>query len=360
LSNASSNPIDLPSASQMYRLANCPGSRSLIRSLRAKRVSWGNNLPGPEATIGSRIHAALEGLPEELNLSEEEIKQACEDLAFRALRSFRTQETTSTAYEERLTYQIEDVPFFTGKPDRVDYGWSEALDINYKTGHKESIESHLNLQLRTEVVLIHHVHGYERIGAAIIEPLVDREPEIVVYEEPEIKTAEEEILQIVDASEWDTHRNAGPWCDHCPARALCPEAKTLALTTPAIIDVKALPTGVAGAELLSRIETAEKVLEAVKSAYKALVSEKIGVIPGWHISAGKRVRFVKDAGAIAYAYGCRDFLQLPVKKLEEHMAKEWNLSGKAFREKFSLEFGAVIGHKQTAGSLERIPKNLLK
>jgi Protein of unknown function (DUF2800) len=365
-------PNDLASASQMWRHAKCKGNRILIRSLRDRQLI--REVSTPEATVGTKIHAALEGLPEQLELTEQDVKDDCERLAKLILNeTLGTARLEETLYEERFTYKIDGIPFFTGKPDRVyrtRYGLS---NINFKTGRRESIASSLNLQLRTEVVLLYHHFKAWPIYAAIAEPLVSKEPEIVKYGKDELRQAEAEILEIVDATEWVSERKAGPWCGHCPARAFCPEAKALAIDQPLYFFTKALPRGEQGAQMLEHIETAYSILDKMWDEFKHIVQTELGSIPGWHISEGKNVRvlFPDKAAKLAADLVGTDYEENPydlietkmsVSALEKLMAKYWGITTtvKAFKKKFGETFKAAITYKQTEGGLERIPKKLLK
>jgi hypothetical protein len=361
----------LASASSMWRHANCHGNRILERSLRDRGL-LGHEDTTPEATIGTRIHASLEGMPEDLELTEEDVKDRCESLDEECRKAFNQGKPDWTQYEARYDWWEEpnpDIKFFTGKPDRIHFyqGNRYALDINFKTGRKGSPESHLNLQLRTEIVLIWRHYRCEWIGGAIVEPLVSSKPEIVIYDESALREAEREILEIVDKTEWDSSRKAGGWCIHCPCRAFCPEAKQLALHEPLYIFTKGLPRGEEGAEVLAKIEVAKAILDKMHDAYKNIVQTELNSIPGWHISDSTSVRFIKDIpraediAAKKLDIGIHDLVKttLPIGKLEARVAEATGLKGKALKAKIKDLFELVIGTTEKAGSLERIPKRLL-
>lgn len=360
---------DLPSASQMWRHANCPGNRILIRSLRHHGILIEERV-SEDATIGQRIHAALEGDADlKLTFTEDEIKHDCDRLAYLCAKRFAGESTVNMERREvRYDYWLVQKPelkFFTGKPDYVQFldGNRRIMNINYKTGRKESIESHLNLQLRTEVVLIWRNYRPNEIGAAIVEPLVSKQPTIVVYNEKELIKAEAEILKIVEKTDSDSTRNAGAWCLHCPAKAFCAEAKTLALTNPVTVEtIDQMPVGEHGAQTLERIHIAMKLLQTYLDYYKMLVEENFNVIPGWHISQGKEVRSIDAGAAVLAEPEAAELVKttMQVTKLEEMMKKKWGLSGKAFRTKFATTFRDAISTHTTKGSLQKIPKDLLK
>lgn len=356
--------IDIARCSEMYRDSKCEGARNFIRALKREGL-FVKQLPGEAATLGTRIHAALEGLPEDLKLAEEELKDECERLAQICIKDWSFLPPEETLYEERFTYKVGTTSFFTGRPDRVSRADDDMLDINFKTGRRASIDPSLNLQLRAEIVLLDHHFHPETIAGTIVEPLVTKKPEIVFYDKKALKQATSEILEIVDRSEWGTKRTAGPWCYYCPARAFCEEARIMALAQPAKIDVSALPLGQEGADWLTLVETAYQVLDAIWEAYSQAVLEGLDPIPGWHISGGKRVRYITNiARAIQLAAERKvkiaDLVEhtLPIGKLEERVAEVFKVKGKELDKTFESIFAPVTGKKQTSGSLERIPKSL--
>jgi hypothetical protein len=362
--------LDLPSASQMWRNSECHGNRILIESLREKGILGSSQEQTADSKLGDRIHASLAGEPETLERKAEETKNECEKLANKAATQFFGQEPDEfmrILYEQRFWYHIGETPFFSAKPDRLYIDSTGILDPNFKTGRNEEEDAHLNLQLRTEVVVIKHCYPeVPLIGVCIIQPWVTHTPEIALYDEEACHKALIEILEIVDATAWDDKRKAGPWCKFCPARAFCPEARELATRYPITINVDALPDGQAGAEVLEKVKIAEGILEALKSAYKQKITDEPDSIPGWWIGKGKKIRYVngwKKAEEIALslfekttAVSFDDLVTLPIGKLEQWADEKLELHGKAFDEAFE----SVICTKQTAGSLEKIPKKYLK
>jgi hypothetical protein len=362
--------LGLPSASEMRRNKDCPGNRILVHSLREKGFLRGE-VSSPEATLGQRIHASLEGEPEDLEAKAKDIRDSCDHLATKAADQFfpfPNQDPVKTIYEHRLWYKIGDTPFFSGRPDRfyVSRSASRLLDINFKTGRGDEDEAAINYQLRTEVVLLDHAYPeVDEMGVAIIQPLVTHTPEIATYDREQRNEALLEILEIVDQTFWETARFAGPHCKFCPGRAFCPEAREFSVTWPLKVNVDALPLGVEGAEILRRVKIAKKLLEGVEDEYKRLVQETPGAIEGWWIGKGKNIRYIngwKRAREIACAEVdpslvaglARDFdnlLSLPIQKLEQF----------AFDHGIPIKlFSPVVATKKTEGSLEPIPKKYLK
>jgi hypothetical protein len=343
----------LPSASEMCANSKCVGRRALIHSLREKGLLLKGS--SADARLGERIHASLVGEEEDLERKAHEIRDDCDRLATLAATQYFGHppgELQRILYEQRFWYHIGETPFFSGKPDRVYVNSERILDVNFKTGRGDEEDAHLNLQLRTEVVLLKHCYPeVKEIAATIVQPLVTHTPEIAVYSEDELHQALVEILEIVDQTAWEVERTAGPWCKFCPARAFCPEARALATIDPLKVSVEALPSGAAASEMLEKVNVAYDILDALWEAFKAKVATEPEAVPGWRIGPGKKVRYVKDLW-LASAIAREDLTHLstlPIGKLEDWVIRH---------DRKLNEFNEAIGIKQTAGSLEKIPKRL--
>jgi Protein of unknown function (DUF2800) len=363
--------LGLPSASEMHRNKECSGNRIFTLSLREKGFLRSEKLT-PEAKLGDRIHASLEGDPEELERKAKEIRESCHHLASRAARQFFRQQQTTITYEHRLWYQIAGTPFFSGRPDRVYAHPSRLLDVNFKTGRGDEDEAALNYQLRTEVVLLDDAYpSVDEIGVAIIQPLVTHSPEIAIYDREARHAALLEILDIVDQTFWTETRRPGSHCRFCPARAFCPEAREYSVKWPIQVNVDALPIGQDGAEMLARVKIAKGLLNSMEEAFKEIVQENPKAIPGWWISKGKDMRAInswrkaieiieglagemEEAGRSEKILRALDMLTIPIGKLEAFAHNELELNSRTFEKLFE----SVISHKQSQGTLEPIPKRL--
>ncbi len=355
--------MGVASASETWANRYCTGRRIFIRSLRQKKLL--RRSLSPEASIGQRIHASLEGEPENLERKAQEIRDDCARLAQRAARQYFGKGVKTEVFrEERLWYLIGETPFFTGRPDEVTKGPKRLLDVNFKTGRGEEEDASLNLQLRTEVPLLKFKYPeIEEIGTAIVQPLVTHTPEIATYDEPAMHEALIEILEIVDATEWDATRTPGPWCKYCDARAFCPEARELALVSPTTIRVEALPSGGEASEMLKRVYVAEKILKAMKEAFKQNLISNPNSIPGWQISEGRKTRkWIDLEQAIAHVQvytKLENVVDIPFGNLEDVLARAWDLKGKAFRDRFQEVFGEMITEERGEGWLQPVPKGLV-
>jgi hypothetical protein len=359
--------LNLPSASSMERYKACPGTRILEASLREK--GWLRRESSPEATLGERIHASLEGEPEELERKAQDIRDSCESLCLKARDQFFGREPYDVVYEQRIWYTIEGTPYFSARPDRVYFNKDRILCPDFKTLAGDTTEAGANAQLRTAVAILGSCHPeVERIGVAIIQPLVTHTPEIAVYDRAAIEEATIEILEIVDQTFWTKDRFAGTWCKFCPCRAFCSEARAFSVEWPLKVNVEALPVGQEGADVLGRIKIAKKLLGDLEDEYKRIVTENPDAIPGYWIGKGKQIRYVngwKQARELCMAAnpdlenGAELFdqlLSLPLGKLEQFADEHFGIHGR----EFDLMFRDVIATKQTKGSLELIPKKYLK
>jgi hypothetical protein len=359
----------LPSSSEMWRLSECSGSKILTESLRAKGISL--DIPNVYATLGERIHASLEGYDVDLSRRAEEIRDDCDKLAVRAASEFlgaRESLEAEQLVEVRLWYNREGVPFFSGRPDRVSVRPERILDVNFKTGTSAEEDAVANLQMRSEVVLLHDRYPQvPEIGVLLSQPLATRQPEIVIYDQRSMGEAETEILGIVDRATWDPSRRAGPWCKFCPARAWCPQARELAMDLPLRIkgdQLPELPSGPAAAEMMAKLEVAYDILGAVWEAFQKKVQAG-GDVPGWQISTGKKERLLPDHhksefidAVVELGFTLEDIdaaTKFSIPKFEDIAAKKWGLKGAALRRRFAIYFEEFFEVKQHAGFLQRIP-----
>lgn len=361
--------LGLPSSSEMWRLSECSGSKILSDSLRAKGIDLG--IPNISATLGDRIHSSLEGYNLDLNLREQEIRDDCDRIANQASREFFGDSVEpEILIEERLWYKKNGIPFFSGRPDRVSVVPESILDVNFKTGTSEEEDAGSNLQMGSEVVLLHHRYPkIPRIGALLSQPLATNQPEIVVYDLQAMEEEEIHILGIVDRATWDKRRRAGPWCKFCPARAFCPEARELATDLPMRIKVDNLPSGDSATEMMSRLSVAYDVLDALWDAFSKKVKSEPESVPGWHINLGKKVRSLPPENEFEFTNAAllsglsEEDLNLAKKfsitAFEGTAAKKWGLKGKEFKKKFNKVFGKFFDVRQGAGYLEKIPKRLM-
>ena len=297
----------LPSAHAMYRVANCPGSETLITSLR--QVGKYYELPNRDAASGIRNHEylALDALGAHaqaadflntMTFSERTLVEKAAEIREALVTEFLGNGShKEIIIEKRFWYHQGYSARFSGQPDFIAIKDGRALVINYKTGRKEAEPVADNLQLRTEIVLLKHNRPeLVEIQGAIVEPFVEWDPERVSYDADSLVKAEAQILAFVDRTTWEPdNRFPGPWCARCPARAYCPEALAYIQTIPnpeVGTIIRDLPRGEAGTLLWEKIKLAKKLLETLEQTYQQILEDEPYALPGYILPKSGRARRV--------------------------------------------------------------------
>ena len=294
----------LPSASSMHRDANCPGAQALINSLRQAGKHY--ELPSRAASSGIRIHdyLAVDALGGTAQASDFFNAMSSEEraVAHKAaeIRDSLVQECLGNSEKEiiverRFRYRQGFELRFSGQPDFIAIKGPRAFVANFKTGRKEAEPAADNLQLRTEIVLLKHNRPeLEETHGAIVEPLVSWDSERVGYGEEALAKAEAQILAIVDRVQWESDKRiAGPWCQYCPARAYCAEARAYIETIPnpnAGTIIKELPRGEAGVLLWKKIKVARQLLDTLEQTYEEILRTEPDALPGYILPEKGRPR----------------------------------------------------------------------
>lgn len=314
--------LGLPSASQMYRLENCPAS-----FLLGKQAQEQGLVPpaGNEADSGTRIHRWLETGDHDdwmvLDDAEKDIAIACEQQATDIVSQWHTDETYRMfVMESRLAMMtdgaVQDMPDapdgvdFTGQADMivVEQCTRRGLVLDYKTGRGEVTPAKGNSQLRALAVLAARRWRLTSVRVAIVQPLCGA-PSLADYGESELDAAGQlvgnTICIVQDAG---NEPNAGDWCRYCQARAICPALKSEALavsTAPSRAAMIDIATSAPAGDLGRMLDARERIgwwMEAVESAAKARLQAG-DEIPGWTLKprAGKRVIEDTEKAAAAVA-----------------------------------------------------------
>lgn len=223
---------DRPSASQLQRLALCPGAFNASLGLTSES--------SVVAERGMRIHAWLaarlgKGECPALASSETVIADECWQLAQDTIAIWRSDagipaaENVESVSEERLWFQSPSLgPLWSGKPDWLLVAKSRALIIDFKTGSNAAVLAKANLQLRALAVLARHVYGVTQVRVAIIQPLVSPQVSMADYNEDDLSESERELNGVVmRAIQADAPKVAGViQCEYCPAAPSCSERES--------------------------------------------------------------------------------------------------------------------------------------
>ncbi len=354
------------SASAIERAALCPGS------YLAERAQPRVDESSAEAESGTRIHAALanEISEDKLSIEELELVRRCNKLLVELAGS------TYGALEDADTLVREERQWFTdndgrklvsGKPDLVAIYGMRALLIDFKTGRGAVTHAGANLQLRALVAILSGVYKLHEVTVAIIQPNCDTPVTVACYNEDDIHAARLEVAGIVaEAQKSNARRIPNEHaCRYCKARAVCPEARELALDVPTPVlkgiaphELAAALTGEKLATFLTRASLAERIIEACREEAKRRIEAGVEV-PGWSLKPGttretiidpQRVfdRFVDAGGTTDGFMTC---VAITKGKLKTALKDATNTKGAALDAKLDAILSECTETKQSAPSL---------
>lgn len=289
---------NLPSASSLHRYAACPGSFLLEQTMPEEPS-------GPDAQMGNRIHAALNGetVNPPLTDEEERIAEACRIQEAALVSEVLGDTVDETVRECRMWAYDEDLKrTWSGKPDAIHILSSHALVIDYKTGRGEVTKATGNLQLRALAVLAHWEFGVSIATVAIIQPLAGP-VSVCRYEYEDIRRAVSEIEELASRIRQPGQPRipSADACKYCRAKAQCPEALKLAEEMPLQVtrdgrEIIMSPERIA--EFLDRVPAAEAVIEAVRAKAKRMIEADPQAIPGWTLKPGAARETITDPATL--------------------------------------------------------------
>jgi hypothetical protein len=271
----------LPSASAMPRIADCPGSLDICRSIPDR--------PTDDSDFGNKIHDYLAGkIPmEDLTFEQLDRAEECQKIEAKVLAQWRLRNQIPddaavivTRDSERLWHYHDGQRAYSGVAD-VTYQWTDrALVLDYKTLPGDHAEASENLQLRTLACLVDRKFGYKMavIEVAIIQPLVTHSPEVCSYDAEAMKAAHAEIGAILRAANApDAPRRVGPQCRFCRANdGTCPEARgEVVAVSKFTLQPEPGALSIANTDLLAlydRIGPVMKMVESIKAELKHRVA----------------------------------------------------------------------------------------
>lgn len=345
-----------PSASHTERLALCPGSWALERTLPPEPES-------EDASTGTRIHNALAGfLPmDQLTTDEQETAEACIRLEDEAKAQVFGPGSTVTISREVRLWRGDS---FSGQLDFIARDGQTALILDYKTGRGDVMQADGNLQLMAQAVLLWtNKPGLTRITVGIAQPWVSPQLTLCSYDADAIIAARHKLTAILaTASQPNAVRQPGEkQCKYCRAKAVCHEALGTAMTVlhKPSQEVVAL-TGQELAQHLDRIPMVEAVIEALRVEAKRRLTEGEAV-PGWKLKPGSErttitdsgkvfARFSKQGGSVSDFLGC---ITVAKGKLKDALKQLTGAKGKALDNDLSALLEGCVETKASAPSLER-------
>jgi len=324
---------EIPSASAMHRLANCPASLALSKAARAAGMA---PPAGPEATAGTRIHKAsetanLEGLSdEECSMTSMCLRQAgdlldawCERFGWKSdsLHEHRfAMKLDGECYLMANSDDIRGEVICTGQVDTLIVSIGEhgahGVIFDYKTGPGEVDDAADNEQLRALAAMVSGALRLDSVRVAIIQPLAGA-PTVADYGQKELLGAVDWAWRVAVRAIGSNGilPHAGDHCQYCPARAMCPALREAATSAPDYLDVDSLPAGnekaamtaraiALPADELSRLLHGRRMigyyLAAIESAARIRL-EAGEPVPGWELRERLGKREIADPSAAAAA-----------------------------------------------------------
>jgi len=361
-----------PSASRLERLWLCPGSFELEKQAPPQPDN-------PDATSGTRIHAALAGEIQDSELDGDEAETAvrCRNLAAKLLEdTFPNERRVASVAECRMWHHN---PTWSAKPDRVTFGEAGALVVDYKTGRNNAPQAASNVQIRACVALAHRQGGYgpnSTVVGAIVQPWCSPQISVVHYTHEDCQRALAEVNGVVERAKTETTRNPGhDQCRWCPAKLICDEFKTWAggaalmgpdQYTPAAIekpDVQESVIRLPGPELkvvLDRIKPMQWLIDAAKTEAKRRLEDGSPDAPeGWALKPGSVQETITDVATVferltSYDISPAEFTQevtLTKAGLKRLLKAATDAKGKALDDLVALESQGCVESKQSAPTL---------
>lgn len=212
----------LPSFSGADRFLHCPGALNLARGcgLETPDTPW--------RKAGSLGHDVLAGDVDEEEIEDDEsLRQAverCERVNAELLEGLGFKEGDFFKERRFFLHAPNGDRVASGKPDRVYMMGRRAFIPDFKLGRKEVLPPALNSQLVGYAVVLAEEYDLDEAVLAIV-PAWRKVPPVAVIDREGLATWRAAFFKALDAAKApDAPRVAGPWCDYCPARPICPQA----------------------------------------------------------------------------------------------------------------------------------------
>lgn len=358
--------LGLPSASSIERLSLCPGSarmcQGVSRVVTPQMKAWGES--------GDRIHLWLEAPdiitldPDELDVAERCLEQRNELMA----QVFPDADTdpVETIKEKRLWLYHGKRKILSGKMDFGAVRGDIAFVIDYKTSYGDTAESADNMQLRTNLVLLHEairrIHPIMEAYVAIIQPLTGRS-DLCRYSLPTLDMARDQIFDVVKNSQKkDAPIVPGAkQCRNCPALLKCPQATHL-------VDELNVDLGGISSAALSALLDKWEVVKVIGANAVALAKERDretpGSVPNWRLgepgsqrvitSVGDVFKALKEQGLMDEATFIAECVKCGLGDTEAALVKRNKMKKAEAKKAFNNYCGDYITMKPKEASLERI------
>ncbi len=271
--------------------------------------------------------------------------------------------------EKRYWITIDDTLKHSGQVDCVYRFGVKALILEYKSLPGEVPASPKNEQLRDQAVLVDSNNVMlERIGVAVIQPLVTHNPELCEYNREEMNLVRMHMVRRVVRSNTDNpERIAGELqCKYCLAKMQCqkyqewagaklPAALTGSLPLHAVADW----TPEMRTQFLNQRKVAQDWLDNCEKECRRLLELDPANVPGWELKPGRVTekvtapqqvfdRFSAVGGSLEQFMSCMD---VGKSKLKDALRAATKLKGKKLDEAMDLMLEGCVERKQSAPML---------
>lgn len=276
----------LPSISGLERDAACPGNRLLSAGLEGKQHSWTRD--------GTTVDAVLAGEQDPSSIEDNAdlvySVERCAEIERKVVAERGFADAEIIVIKERIWIHYADGTL--AGSGEIDKAWIKngvALIIDFKNGHKQVIAPHKNLQLIGYACLLRREYGIKHAELKIIGPW-QKNQGIGEMTEEEMIAWDGRILEIWQGVKIENApRHAGKWCDYCPARGICPEARQpLAELTGASIATQRyeLLSPSEKLELWDVVAQVEKTAKEIKEKFRSDLDQDPEAIPGLKLKEG--------------------------------------------------------------------------
>jgi hypothetical protein len=356
--------MKIPRASFFYPMDNCDAAFELSQAS-------GEEPPTVYAEKGTRGHSTMAGrlgldalsLPEQKDV--ETISRRYNDQLADWLAGDKVTEILS---EEEFAYRLRLKPVYNGHPDKVVFAGQERAfipDFKFSWQPLNGLTA-TNRQLMAYVPLVkRHFPALQRIRTSII-PLSNKVNPPADYFEEDMKRAEIWALSVVDraTSTAKKYPNAGPWCQYCSGKVLCPIWQD---QIPVIAAAPELAAETVSDEVLRaiapKLKVAAKVIDRLFYRLEQRVREAPDLFPDWKFEPGSNRRHLDDPARAWKAVRDRlspdEFVaacSLSVVSLEEAFYKRFSGTRKESDAALAELIKGLVRTKRTKASLTYDPK----
>src|SRR5262249_1733953 len=148
----------------------------------------------------------------------------------------------SSVKEQRLWLRRGLRPLLSGQPDEILKAANRAAVLDHKYGSYRVADPGDNVQLSVYALLVsRNDDTIEEVSVQILSPHFDFEP--FIYTRPELDHLYSSVQIVINSLSDPGEPVPGTHCQFCPARLICPAARSEAQTA-ALAKVIELPLGV--------------------------------------------------------------------------------------------------------------------